>query len=249
MGSAETPSHLRLDTNGLYGEDLLRAIRRRPISQEIRTLYQIGAHKFEEKALLHRIFSKLQKSVLFEPNPDLYIPLKQNQSTDPTVAVLPYAIADQDGETTFHVASNEGLSSSLLEFGTHEKTFPGVTFEKEIPVQVRKLSTAIKDHALPAPDFLFIDTQGAEYQVLQGISSEILQNVKLIYVEASLEELYKGARLLDDLKDLLQKQFWFMGYTPQEPRVPNHGNAMFVNKLCATEAAPNFLNYALKRLL
>ena len=236
-----------LSTGALYGEDLLRALRRRPISQEIRVLYQIGAHKFEEKALLHRIFTKLEKSVLFEPNPELCKKLAEQTHQDKFVTVLPFAISDKDGETIFHIASNDGLSSSLLEFGTHKQTFPNVVFEKSIPVQVRKLSTVVKEFSLPLPDFLFIDTQGAEYQVLSGISAEILEHVKLIYVEASIEELYRGAKLLNDVKELLAPGFLFVGYAPQERSVPNHGNAVFVNQRYAHLAKRNYMGYLLKR--
>ena len=60
------------------------------------------------------------------------------------------------------------------------------------------LSNGLVSHNLLAPDFLWIDVQGAEYNVLRG-GIETLKKTKAIYTEYSLKELYEG-----------QKDLWFI---------------------------------------
>lgn len=223
----------RNDTDDLKAareDDLLHALRGRPLSKLVKTLYQIGAHRFQEKKLLFEIFPNLERVVLFEPLPKHFAHLQQQQNGDPRIIVLPYAISDQNGETTFHVSSNDGASSSLLPFGEHMKLFPQVQTAESIPVQTRTLAAAMEQHQLPPPDFLFLDVQGMEHQILATLSSDLLHRLRMIYTEASMEEIYLGARTLNEVEQLLAAEFNFAGYCPLKEQIPCHGNALFVNK-------------------
>jgi FkbM family methyltransferase len=211
-------------------DELLIALRGRPISRLIKTLYQVGAHRFQEKNLLFEVFPNLQRVVLFEPLPDLFELLRDQEKNDARVTVLPYAISDRDGETIFHVASNDGASSSLLPFARHHERFPGVQTTRQIPVQTRTLASAISQHSLPQPDCLLLDVQGAEYQIASSLGADLRQQLRLIYTEASTEEIYAGARTLGEMKSLLANDFSFAGFSPLTSDVPTHGNALFVNK-------------------
>lgn len=212
------------------GQDqLLAALRGRPISRLIRTLYQVGAHRFQEKALLFEIFPNLERVILFEPLPELFAQLRAQEQDDPRISVLPYAISDRNGETTFHVANNDGASSSLLPFGQHRHLFPQVQTTEQIKVQTRTLDTAVDAHQLPPPDFLFLDVQGAEHQILASLSPVLRHRLRIIYTEASTVEIYAGSRLLKDVEAVLAGDFSFAGYCPLKERIPSHGNALFVN--------------------
>jgi len=218
------------DLEKIHEDDLLHALRGRPLSKLVKTLYQIGAHRFQEKKLLFEIFPNLEHVVLFEPLPELFTLLKEQEAADSRITVLPYAISDQNGETTFHVASNDGASSSILPFGEHMKLFPHVQTAREISVKTRTLSAAIVEHQLPLPDFLFLDVQGAEYQILSSLSGDLLHHIRMIYTEASTVEVYTGSRPLKDVENILTAEFNFAGYCPLKPLIPSHGNALFVSK-------------------
>src|SRR5262249_35650674 len=94
----------------------------------------------------------------------------------------------------------------------------------------RKLDRVIRDHGLPKPDMLLLDVQGAEYKILSTLPRTENAGPKLLYVEASLEEVYQGARNLDDLKQLLAPQYDFVGFAPLSKHSPTHGNALFVRR-------------------
>jgi FkbM family methyltransferase len=211
-------------------DDLLLRLKGVDTAKQVRVIYQIGAHRHEEEALLREIFPSLELTVLFEPNPELFEALQKRFAGNSKVQVFPYALSDRNGEVGFFLSNNDGHSSSLLPFGAHRDIFPKVHFEKTITVQTRKLSAVMREANLPAPDFLFIDAQGAEFSILSGVDLPDLQQVKIIYLEASLEEVYKGSLTLDELRLLLDKDFVFGGYAPQSVEFPTHGNALFLHR-------------------
>ncbi len=213
------------------GEDqLLLALRGRPLARLVKTLYQIGAHRFQEKKLLFEIFPNLERVVLFEPLPELFALLQAQEQGDPRITVLPYAISERNGETVFHVASNDGASSSLLPFGQHRQLFPHVQTTRQIQVQTRTLVGAMDEHQLPPPDFLFLDVQGAEFQILATLASDLRHRLRMIYSEASTVEVYAGSKPLKELERILAADFSFAGYCPLKEQIPSHGNALFVNR-------------------
>lgn len=212
------------------GDELLAALHGLLISQKIETLVFAGAHLFQEAHVLFKLFPKLKRVYLFEPLPQLYEPLKRWEAGDPRVRVFPYALSDADGLATFHVTNNDAQSSSLLPLAKHTEIFPDVVEVSRITVERKTLETVMTLHDLSPPDMLFIDTQGAEYQILSSLSAALLRGVQIVYTEVSTEELYKGARTLDDIKVLLDPDFMFVAFAPLFAHTPTHGNALFVNR-------------------
>jgi len=210
-------------------DDILHALRDRPIATRIRTLYVIGAFQFEEKDLLFSLFPSLQKVYLFEPTPEAYNSLLQIVANDDRVDVFPYAISDADGQSEFHI-SNNWQSSSLLDFGKHKDIFPEVDMTRSVMVETRKLDTVISEHCLQAPDMLFADVQGAENMIIGSLSENVKARLQLIYTEASTEELYVGSGTLADLCNKLDDSFYYLGFAPTRNETPTHGNALFVNQ-------------------
>lgn len=220
----------QLKINILSEDDLFKRIEPSQFFGEIKTIFVIGAHRFQEYQLITKKFVSLQHIILFEPLPPLFSYLKKFELIDKRVKVFPFAISDVDGISKFYVTNNDMASSSLLEMAKHKEIFPEVNNIAEINVQTKKLSTVIFENSLPIPDLLFIDAQGAEYKILSSIPEEILREIKIIYTEASKEELYQGSRTLDELIDLLNKYFDFIDFYPLTSATPTHGNALFYNR-------------------
>ena len=212
------------------GDELLLSLHGMLITRKVETLVFAGAHLFQEASLLFSLLPKLKRVYLFEPLPQLYLKLKQWEFRDPRVRVFPYALSDGDGQATFHVTNNDAQSSSLLPLAKHTEIFPEVVEVEKITVERKTLAKVMDFHDLSPPDMLFIDTQGAEYQILSSLSQELLRGVSIIYTEVSTEELYAGGRTLNDIKALLEPEFVFVAFAPLFPHTPTHGNALFVNK-------------------
>ena len=211
-------------------DDLLLELFGRPIVDEVRTLYIVGAHLFQEEKLLFRLFPRLEKVYLFEPLPDVAMQLRAIVAGNPAVEVYQYAISDRDERAPFHVADNNGESSSLLSMGAHTRVFPWVHEAAVIEVQAHSLGAVIRKHSLRSPDMLFLDVQGAEFRILSTLPDELRCCIKLIYTECSKEEIYQGARPLEDVQSVLLPEFLFMGFAPLMPTSPTHGNALFVHR-------------------
>ncbi len=211
-------------------DDLLHELFGRPITHEIRTLFVVGAHQFQERQLFHRLFRNLEKVYLFEPLPQAIEELTRVVEGDPMVEVFGYAISDENGRAVFHVTDNNGESSSLLPMREHTRIFPWVHESGLIDLEVHTLDDVIDRHGLRVPDLLFLDVQGAEYRILSSLSPQLRASIKVIYTECSKEEVYRGAGLLEDIQRFLSPDFIYLGFAPLVRNSPTHGNAIFVHR-------------------
>jgi hypothetical protein len=67
---------------------------------------------------------------------------------------------------------------------------------------------------IPKPDFLSIDTQGSEYEVLQGAQNALDSSVLAVHCEVEFCPLYKEQKLFSDIFNLLNSQhFQFVQFT------------------------------------
>jgi FkbM family methyltransferase len=212
----------------VYDIDMLRTLRGRHLSRELKVLCVIGAHRFEELRLINRLFPSLRHIYLFEPQTEPLAALRRLADQDPRIKVFPVAVSDADGVASFNVASNNGESSSLLKLGSHRELFPEVTMQTVIEVPTRRLDSVLAEHGLASPDVMIVDVQGAEYLVLKSFSPAVLEGLRLLYTEVSTEALYESAGLLSDVEALLSSRFVNLGFAPMRADVPMHGNAVFV---------------------
>lgn len=69
---------------------------------------------------------------------------------------------------------------------------------------VRTLESYVQENGIPFPDFIKLDVQGAELDILQG-AGDILKAAKYIVLEASLHQYNAGAPLIEDLIAFLKQ--------------------------------------------
>jgi FkbM family methyltransferase len=231
----------------VFDIDLLRTLRGRHLSSELKVLCVIGAHRFDELQLINRLFPGLRHIYLFEPQEAPLADLNRLAEQDSRIRVFPFAVSDTDGVASFNVASNNGESSSLLKLGSHRELFPEVTMQTVIQVQTRRLDTVLTEQGLPRPDLMIVDVQGAEYLVLKSFSPAVLGSLRLLYTEVSTQALYESAGLLSDVEALLSSRFINLGFAPMRADVPMHGNAVFVARADADAALALTLGERLRR--
>lgn len=154
-----------------------------------------------------------------EADPGPFKRLQKRFAGDNRVKCFNIAIAENNGRVSFNCSSGffteeqkqkniqHDYSGSILAPKLHLEMAPGVKFEKKIDVNCMTLDTFIKSQNLNMPDFIWMDVQGAEYCVFKG-GTETLKNVKTIYTEYGLVELYEGQKTLWFIADYL-KQFGF----------------------------------------
>jgi FkbM family methyltransferase len=109
--------------------------------------------------------------------------------------------------TTFHIANNDGLSSSLLPLGRHRNEYPSITYEKEIVVNTETVNSLIEKQIIdPGIDFILIDAQGAERLILEGATNLLrTEDLKGIIVETAVIPLYEGGSTYLEIAEILAK--------------------------------------------
>lgn len=140
----------------------------------------------------------LVRLVGFEPNAAACRDLQQR---DQTAQYLPYALADKDGELLLHLTRDPGCSSCLPPALDTLKNYPiGRLFEVvgTATVPARSFQSLAKSGGVPTPDFLKLDVQGFEYEILAGFG-EHLQKVIGIELETHTRALYIGQKTMPDI--------------------------------------------------
>lgn len=114
-------------------------------------------------------------------------------------------VSDTTGErVTFNIASNQGQSSSMLEFGTHATEHPNVSFTGKIELETITVEDLLRKNEIELKfgTFLNIDLQGAELLAMKGMSS-LMKLVDYCYIEVNEKELYQGCPLVGEIDEWL----------------------------------------------
>ena len=113
-------------------------------------------------------------------------------------------VSDVAGETVpFHVASNQGGSSSMLAPGRHAELYPYITFDETLELVTERLDDIVAERPEEASyNVLVLDVQGAELKVLKG-APELLARVDAVFTEVSSEPLYEGGCTFLEVTNLL----------------------------------------------
>ncbi|WP_250624172.1 FkbM family methyltransferase [Pinirhizobacter soli] len=130
----------------------------------------VGAHEGRHAIPLARLVGPTGKIFAFEPLPrqnKTLHGLVEKEGLAGTVSIYPYALSTTEGETTFVVAEDAPAYSGLL-----ERVYDSPTRLSRIDVQVRRLDSVLRD-TITALDYIKIDTEGAEWLVIQGASGLI----------------------------------------------------------------------------
>lgn len=159
-----------------------------------RIIFDVGAN--DGNSCYHYTQDPSTTVYAFEPTPRLlkdclYPKQKENY------IVVPYAISDFDGETTFNIAGQADWGcSSIHEFEEDlDKTWPGRTDFKvteKIKVLVRRMDTFIKNNNIERIDYMHCDTQGNDLTVLKSFGDYISVLQAGVVEAANQNPLYKS---------------------------------------------------------
>jgi FkbM family methyltransferase len=154
-----------------------------------------------------RYYGYTGRIVSFEPLSHAHSILVRTIVRDPKwEAYPPCALGDQNGETVINIAGNSQSSSILPMLETHRSAAPESAYEGKERVPIKTLDIVAGDYLKDArAPFLKIDTQGFEWQVLDG-ARETLPHIKGILMELSLVPLYEGQHSWRELIDRLEDE-------------------------------------------
>ena len=138
---------------------------------------------------------------------------------------MPRCLSDCVGRRNFYI-NEEADSSSLLKISPEAENYAhrgslrwGQTCRtvKVIEVDVTTLDELYTSGELSLPDFLSIDAQGAEYDVMKGASKSLQGDLLGVVTEVEFREIYHGQKLFADQDALLRKHLFrlYELYNPQ----------------------------------
>ena len=164
----------------------------------------IGANNAAECEIYYQ--NGIERTIWVEALPTVFKELQSVIAPYKDAIAINACVSDKDGESVvFNVSSNNGESSSMLEFGTHAKNHPDVTFNGKINLVTKRIDTLLSSSKIDirAYDFLNIDVQGVEHLVLKGMG-DMIRVFDFVYIEVNREEVYVGCPLFEDIKTHLE---------------------------------------------
>jgi FkbM family methyltransferase len=166
--------------------------------------FEIGSHFGLDTNEFLKITDNLH---CFEPDPRN---IKMFKHLNLSVKLNEFAISNIDGQTQFYLSSGDvyeskygptnqdivnkndwSLSSSIKKPKNHLNETPWVKFNSVISVETKRLDTYCKENNISKIDFIWMDVQGAELDVIIGMG-EFKKNIRYLYSEYSDKELYEN---------------------------------------------------------
>ena len=170
---------------------------------------------------LHPMFNEVAPFIMaagFEPDDEECKQLQNNLTmTAPyrSVTFLPFALGKVDGQQMLHLCRSRGTSSFLRPNRLILDRFPEAgrfDVQGSVPVQMKTLDGLIQEsagHQLPRHvDYVKLDTQGSELDILQGAKNTLVEQVVALQVEVEFQKLYESQPVFRDV-DLFLSQCGF----------------------------------------
>ncbi len=186
---------------------------------------EAGAHKGVDTVAMAALWPE---GVIhaFEPLPDIYAFLKKRTAEFANVRCYQFALSETTGKATLYTIGQRTAASSLLEPNPALGLYTGDVVEM-IPVDTITLDDWALLYEVPVVDFLWLDLQGFELNVLKA-SPRIFNTVRVIHTEVNLIERYKHAPLYHQMRAWLEAN----GFSVQLEAISKKswGNVLFVRR-------------------
>jgi FkbM family methyltransferase len=192
-----------------------------------------------------RMFPYLNKfeadvvNVLYDADTDCLAQIRErSRHMESQLHVLPYCLGDARKTAVLNI-NYDPYTSSLNEtnpdYGSYYRFFSDydcIWSESTKIMEKRQVKVDSMDHILqaadvqiPPPDFLSLDTQGSEYEILLGAKDTLTFSIVALVIEAEFHPLYKGQKLFGDLLQLLgDSGFDFVRFLYLEEMSPFRGS-------------------------
>ena len=194
---------------------------------QISGILHIGAHECEELNDYNRVGVNNSNIYWIEAMQEKVDFCKKKYNG---VHIYQAVIDEEDNkEITFNITNN-GQSSSILEFGSHKTSHPQVHVVSKQKMTTTRMDSLIERENIPIEklNFVNLDIQGVELRALKSMEKH-LQYVKYIYTEVNTEQVYKGCNLIGEIDDYL-KQFGFVRVGQKIYKEYGWGDAFYIKQ-------------------
>jgi FkbM family methyltransferase len=167
----------------------------------INGILHIGAHECEELQDYNNIGITNNNIYWIEAMKNKVDLIKNNKKD---VNIYNAVIDIEDNKEIVFNITNNGQSSSILEFGSHSVHHPHVKMIEKQVMNTSRMDSIIDKYNIPIHNINFInlDIQGVELRALKSME-KYLKNIQYIYTEVNTEEVYKNCNLMSEIDEYL----------------------------------------------
>ena len=159
---------------------------------DLSVIYDIGACTGNWSEDISSILPN-SKFILFEAN-KTYIPYIKNKGFQYYEVAL-----SNPGRKSVNFFNGNNSGDSY-----YKETTEWYKNQDSVAINCKTLDTMVKQHNLPYPNFIKIDTQGSELDILSGAS--FLNRVDLVYTECPIICYNKGAPTIQEYIDFFKRR-------------------------------------------
>jgi FkbM family methyltransferase len=169
------------------------------------TIFDVGAN-FGQTVIHYKALFPDSLIYAFEPHPEAYSRLINTTNKLKDVQTFELALGNYNGTADFYM-NTYSETSSLLKNAQSGKEIWGegaMTPAGSKQVNISTLDSFMKTHSVPVIDILKLDTQGTEYQIIEGASHILsLEKIRLIYTEIITLPTYNNQKEILETMQLL----------------------------------------------
>lgn len=168
------------------------------------------------------------------------------------------------GPSSSLLKGNPALNDFRSSFGGIDRPFAAErTIERVVKVDTRPLSADLcSELGVPPPDFLILDVQGAEGEILRSADAGIIDGLIGVVAEVHMAEIYEGALgFAEILAFLNERGFFFVGFTSETKFFPTsapvgfrgggffwEGDALFLRNMGNPASRSNYIEHQKKKI-
>jgi len=190
-------------------------------------IFEMGVHWGEDTTRLMGYCRTKPTYIGFEPDPRNITRIMSQAYTWP-MKLVDGAIAHFDGHGDLflsdgwhHKSGNRMTGANSLRAPNLVKEIEWISWDRTIRVKIRRLDTYCKRNNIDHIDFLWADIQGCEYDLLKG-AGKMLDNISMMRLEYSDQELYEGQKGLPEILGLLGEKWEVIAKEETDVLILNH---------------------------
>jgi len=145
--------------------------------------------------------------ISFEPDKEEYDSLLKNKHSKEMI--YPYALSNRDKNESLNLTKNRGCSSLYkpnIEFLKNYSDYERFEIENTVTVETTSLDALFNKEVLSDIDFIKLDVQGAELDVLKGGEKVLSENILGIEVEVEFQPMYEDQPLFTDVDSFIRRR-------------------------------------------
>ena len=171
---------------------------------------------------------------LFEPDPveAKRLAAKYSHRSD-EVKVIDLAVAEKNGNLTIYFFKNRAMSSAVIR-NPVSSLFKGkraseVEIVESIEVEAVSIDSFCKINDLSL-DFLKLDTEGNEFQILQGAKKQLKENILGVRCEVAFDYIFEGMPLFSTIHDFMLSEDYYLLNLDYEGRGDYQSNSVNIKE-------------------